>query len=322
MDDQPRNRGRLVVGQVPVHRAVEVTNRHGTFNDQGSIKLLAQAVGEHIMFVFNVADDLFNDILERDQPKHHAIFVHHQRRVGLAAQKRLQLVLQCRRFRNEPGLERDIRRLHLAAVAARRGVGAEQVLCVQHADDVVGIASPERHPRVGRGQHLANKIVCRQFGVERAHLGPVNHGVADRYLGKHQQTAKHVAFGTLDLPFPVQDIDRALELFRPAHALLSFDQRNTKNAQHQPYKTVDGGDNRPEYRDKERHKRRNQQGDAVGIGDRDRLGSHLSENHNERGHDNRRVKHPVFSDGGDKLKVRGVLGLSLFGRTQTWRRSQ
>ena len=29
-----------------------------------------------------------------------------------------------------------------------------------------------------------------------------------------------------------------------------------------------------------------------------------------------------LTDGGDKLKVRGFLGLSLFGRTQTWLRSQ
>ncbi len=29
-----------------------------------------------------------------------------------------------------------------------------------------------------------------------------------------------------------------------------------------------------------------------------------------------------LSDGGDKLKVRGFLGLSIFGRTQTWLRSE
>jgi uncharacterized protein (DUF2147 family) len=29
-----------------------------------------------------------------------------------------------------------------------------------------------------------------------------------------------------------------------------------------------------------------------------------------------------LTDGGDKLKVRGFLGLSIFGRTQTWLRSK
>ena len=120
----------------------------------------------NVVLVLDVADDLLDDVLERHQAQHHAVFVDHQRRMGLAAQERLQLVAQRRRLGNEPGLQRDVGDLEPARVAARRREGAKQILGVQHADDVVGVAAPQRHARIGRSEHLAHQLVGRQIGVD------------------------------------------------------------------------------------------------------------------------------------------------------------
>ena len=51
-------------------------------------------------------------------------------------------------------------RLHpqLRGVAAYRVERAQQVLGVEHADDVLLRSAPERQPRIGRRQHLAHDL--------------------------------------------------------------------------------------------------------------------------------------------------------------------
>ena len=111
--------------------------------------------------------------------------------------------------------------LQLARVAAGGGEGAEQILGVQHADDVVGFAAPQRHARIGRGQHFAHQFVGRQIGVDRAHFGAMDHRVADRDLVEFEQAAEHVALVARDLALAMQDVDGALQFLGAGDAELA-----------------------------------------------------------------------------------------------------
>src|SRR5271167_72683 len=62
MNDEAGDSRGLFVGQVPVHGAVEVTDRHRTVDDDGAVALLADALNGNVVLVANIADDLLDDV--------------------------------------------------------------------------------------------------------------------------------------------------------------------------------------------------------------------------------------------------------------------
>ena len=88
---------------------------------------------------------------------------------------------------------------------------AQQILGVQHADDVFRLLAPQRNAGVFGRQHLAHQILRRQVGVDHHHLGAMNHDVGDLQLAQVEQAAEHVAVLLFDLAFVMQQIDRAAQ---------------------------------------------------------------------------------------------------------------
>ena len=85
VDDEAGDGRRLLVGQVPVHGAVEVADRHRAVDIDRAVRLRPHALHRDVVLVVDVADDLLEDVLERHQPHHLAVLVDDQREVGLAA---------------------------------------------------------------------------------------------------------------------------------------------------------------------------------------------------------------------------------------------
>ena len=95
MDDQAGDGRRLLVGQVPVHHAVEIADRHRAIDHAPSRRLAARTpCTTRSCSSRNVADDLLQNILERDEAHDHAIFVDDEGEMRLALEKRLQLILE------------------------------------------------------------------------------------------------------------------------------------------------------------------------------------------------------------------------------------
>ncbi|MGY4423612.1 hypothetical protein ACVWY2_006061 [Bradyrhizobium sp. JR6.1] len=142
-----------------------------------------------------------------------AILVDHQGEVGLAAAERLQLFGDRAHLRHEPGRQRDRRgidRRHVAFIGPHR---PQQILGVEHADDVLRLLAPQRDAGVFARQHLAHQFLGRQVGIDHGHLGAVDHHVGDLQFAEVQQPAEHVAVLLLDLAFVMQQIDRAAQAF-------------------------------------------------------------------------------------------------------------
>ena len=72
----------------------------------------------------------------------------------------------------------------LAGVAVGGADRAQQILGVQHADDVLRLVAPQRNPGVFGGQDLAHQLFRRQVGVQRHHRGPMHHHVGDREIAE------------------------------------------------------------------------------------------------------------------------------------------
>ena len=74
--------GRLSVGKTPIHRAVEIADRHRAVDDHRAVRLGANAGDHHIVLVGNVADDLFQDVFQRHHALDLAVLVDHEREVS------------------------------------------------------------------------------------------------------------------------------------------------------------------------------------------------------------------------------------------------
>ena len=73
--------------------------------------------------------------------------------------------------------------------------GAEQVLGVHDADDVVGLAAIERDARVGRRQHLGDDRIGRLVGVDQHDVAAMGHDVAHRAVAEIEHRAQHRLLG-------------------------------------------------------------------------------------------------------------------------------
>ena len=151
---------------------------------------------------------------------------------------------------------------------------------MQDAHDVVRLAAPERHARVGRGQHLAHDLARRQVRLDGPHLGAVDHHVRHLELLEIEQAAQHVALALADGALLVQQVDLAADLLRRREACAGA-QRDAEHSQD----LLD----RPFHREGERiedfHRERERPGDlereTVRIIDGDRLRQDFREDDDE-----------------------------------------
>ena len=105
---QARLRSRIVTAALDLDRAVGLR--------------LDAARGLDVVLVGDVADDLLDDVLERDQPLQRAIFVDDQREMGAAAQELAHLLVERRRFRDEIGRHRHVHDVEPVERGRARGV--------------------------------------------------------------------------------------------------------------------------------------------------------------------------------------------------------
>ena len=68
------------------------------------------------------------------------------------------------------------------SLAPSRCDRGQHVLGVQHADDRVRVAAPDRVARVGALQHLLDDLLDRRVGVDRDDVAAVGHDLADLEL--------------------------------------------------------------------------------------------------------------------------------------------
>ena len=182
------DRVEILVGEVGVEVVVEV-------RDLGErLHAVAPAlVGEdvvlglvEVVLVLDVAHDLLDHVLDGDEPRHAAVFVHDDRDVVAVGAEFLEQHVQALGFRHEHGGPE-----HLADVELLLGVEAQQVLREEDADHVVAVVLEDGETR-GR---LSITNGMNASGLSAASIMSVwergKSDVADLRLGHLQHALDH-----------------------------------------------------------------------------------------------------------------------------------
>ena len=182
VNHQAGDRGCLFVGKIPVHRTIEIADRHRAIDHHRAVRLGAHARNHDIVLVGDVTDDLLQNVLQRHHAFDFAVFINHQREVSLAAAECLQLLRYRAHLRHKPWRQGDGRDIDFRRIALRGANRAQEVLGVQHTDDVFRLVTPQRNSCVFGRQHLANQLLWRQVGVDHYHFSAMNHHVRNLKL--------------------------------------------------------------------------------------------------------------------------------------------
>ena len=110
------------------------------------------------MLVGNVAENFVENVFQRHQPLQRAIFVHHQGEMARALAEGVELFFQRGGVGHEPGRRGqrgDVDGVQIAPVLQQR---LGEMLGVQHADDVLRLAAPQRHAGVVGVDHRVQQF--------------------------------------------------------------------------------------------------------------------------------------------------------------------
>ncbi len=166
------------VRQPPIELSIQVAHRDPARDQHRAIVLRLDAGGLDVPLVRDLADDLLDDVLERDEAAEIAVLVHHEGQVLALLPECQQLLAQRRGLGNEPGSAAQRHQIDPAQLRPVRVQRLEQVDAVQHADDAVGIAAPHGKSRISAGDDLGQNAGRRQIGVDRFDAPAMGHHVA------------------------------------------------------------------------------------------------------------------------------------------------
>ena len=155
---------------------------------------------------------------------------------------------------------------------------------MQHADDVVGRAAPQRQPGDAGGEHGVDDSLRRLVGIEHDHLGAMDHDVGDRQLAQIEQAAHHVAVELFHDAGAMHEIDGAAQFLARRQDRLDLADRHAEAAQNEPHQPFDRPQERREHahvrcdrlRDRERH--------AIGRVEGGGLRQHFGEDEDQHRH--------------------------------------
>ena len=137
------------------------------------------------------------------------MLVDDERHLRLALQELVELVLEARGVGHEPGLGGEAHDLELGDVPAGAAERGEQVLRMQHADDILRLVLPDRH--VLRAQQLVDDLLGVSSALTISILVRWTM-ISDVQLAQVEDAAEHVRVGAGDRPLLLLQLDRAADL--------------------------------------------------------------------------------------------------------------
>jgi len=131
-----------------------------------------------VVFVLDVADDLFEHVFDGDQAGDAAVFIDDDGHVIARDAEFAEQHVEALRFGDEDGRTQPV-----AQVEFGFNLDAQQVLGEQHAEHLVSIAIDHRKARVGGFDDDGNDFAQRVVDVDDIHLGPGNHHIGHAGVG-------------------------------------------------------------------------------------------------------------------------------------------
>src|SRR5262245_80593 len=234
--DQESGHCRVVVGfgQFQAEFAVGLADGHSGVDAEDAFAALTEFRGQRlVVFVLDLADDLFEYVFKRQDALDAAVFVDDYGQVDAALLQALKDVSEPGRVGNEDRLAHDLFQVEYALIEQE----GHDVLAVEPADYLVEIPAVDWQARIARDLELAHDLFETGALFERHDLGARDHNFARGQVGEFEDVVDHLTLFLLQLARLMADIDQAPEFFfrvdgvmaRPeidAEELEKFDARN------------------------------------------------------------------------------------------------
>ena len=172
----------------------EIAEAERCVENHGRVRALPddERLLHHIEFIVNFADQLFQDVLQRDQSQDGAEFVHDHRHPTVARAQLEQQFVRGFALRHDDDFVQHPPQVELGRRPAFLGAAlpVEQyphdILDVNVSEHVVARAFKHRQPRALRGDEHAHDIVERGVGRHRMHVGTRHHQLPHLQCGPAQ----------------------------------------------------------------------------------------------------------------------------------------
>src|SRR5437762_2350681 len=162
-----------------------------------------------VVLVLDRPDDLFENVFDRDRTGGATVLVHDDRHMHAILAQVAKHVLDLVRFGCEVGLAGDLsERLLLAA-----DHGAQQVLGVEHADDVIQVALVDGDPGMAMLGHEIDGFLDRLVDFDRHQVGARDHDLANPHVAHFEDAMDHLALFFFEDTLFFADGDQHLEFF-------------------------------------------------------------------------------------------------------------
>ena len=181
----------LVVVEIGIEAFVEVVDRRQRIDHEQAVGLRSDQrmrIFGIVVFVVDLADDLFEHVLDRDQTGDAAVFVDHDRHVVARLAELAQQHVEALGFGNQHRWAQQ----RVGAVRAIVGDhAAQQVLGQQDAEDLVLVLAVHRETRMAGFDHALHQFQQRGLGGQGHHLRARDHHVADGEVGNGDRAFHH-----------------------------------------------------------------------------------------------------------------------------------
>src|SRR5690606_7844407 len=190
LGDQPVEGLGTVLRQLPAQLTVDIAQRDAAIDHVGTVRLRVDIVDgrQHVGGEFT--NDLFEDVLQRDQADHVAVFIHYEADPTLLFLKVHQLGVQRRILGNEVGFPAGLDEVFPGQLVAAQQSGNGPH--VDQAGNVVDIAAKHRQPGVVAGAQLLQDGRHVVVQVNAVGLVARHHDVIDRHALHVENAQQHV----------------------------------------------------------------------------------------------------------------------------------
>ena len=194
------------------------------------------------MLVGDLADDLLDDVLERDDARRAAVLVDDDGHLEAALAQLAQQRVEADRLGHDEAVGHERRDRHVLAPLVRHG---HRLLDVDDAVDVVPVLAEHREARVPGAPRQPQHVVGRLVAVDAGAAHPRRHDVVGRALAEAERAGQHPCGRDVEGAGLGRALDEARELLRRARArqlLLRLDaQPRAGSALAEPLSTMMSG---------------------------------------------------------------------------------
>ena len=287
-EDEAAERVVVLDRQRDAELLVEVVDRERAVDAHAAVLEPLDRLVRQVELVLDLADDLLEQVLERDDPLELAVLVDHDRHVLVRAAELGQQRGQVLRLRDDVRRPQQLLELDAgdAAVDERR----EEVAHVQDADDLVERVAVDRVARVRRLDHRRQRLLGRQVDRERDHLGPRHHHGRDLLVGEVEDLVEHLLLLLLELALLGRAREQHLQLGLRVDLHLAAGRLQPERAQDRLARALQHPDQRLEDDEEAAHRRRDGERHPLRVAEREPLRHQLADDHVQEGDDQERER--------------------------------